>query len=91
MIVGHIFISNFRLRIIGHEYAMDTRSHRSPNQATAWRCGSERRFYDDHNRKVNGSTPKLVPLLRPWIGCFTMIISAWWNMTCSKLKNSQEI
>ena len=43
----------------------------------AWRSGSERRFYDDHDRKVDGSTPNLVSLLRPWIRCFTMIISAW--------------
>ena len=43
----------------------------------AWRSGLERRFYDDHNRKVDGSTPNLVSLLRPWIRCFTLIISAW--------------
>ena len=30
-----------------------------------WRSGSERRFYDDHDRKVDGSTPNLVSLLRP--------------------------
>ena len=52
----------------------------------AWRSGSERRFYDDHDRKVNGSTPNLVALLRPWIRCFTMIISAWWYLASSKLK-----
>ena len=46
----------------------------------------ERRFYDDHDRKVNGSTPNLVSLLRPWIRCFTMIISAWRNLANSKLK-----
>ena len=34
-------------------------------------------FYDDHDRKVDGSTPNLVWLLRPWIRCFTLIISAW--------------
>ena len=45
--------------------------------SAAWRSGSERRFYDEHDRKVNGSTPNLVSLLRPWIRCFTMIISAW--------------
>ena len=56
----------------------------------AWRSGSERRFYDDHDRKVNGSTPNLVSLLRPWIRCFTMIISAWWNLASSKLKKSEE-
>ena len=48
--------------------------------STAWRSDSERRFYDDHDR--NGSTLKLVTLLRPWIRCFTMIIFA---------KKSQEI
>ena len=58
--------------------------------AAAWRSGSERRFYDDHDRKVNGSTPNLVSLLRPWIRCFTMIISAWWNLASSKLKKSEE-
>ena len=42
-----------------------------------WRSDLERRFYDDHNRKVEGSTPNLVSLLRPWIRCFTLIISAW--------------
>ena len=42
-----------------------------------WRSGSERRFYDDHDRKVAGSTPNLVLLLRLWIRCFTLIISAW--------------
>ena len=32
-----------------------------------WRSGLERRFYDDHDRKVDGSTPNLVSLLRPRI------------------------
>ena len=36
------------------------------------RSGLERRFYDDHDRKVDGSTPNLVSLLRPWIRCFTL-------------------
>ena len=58
--------------------------------SAAWRSGSERRFYDDHDREVNGSTLNLVSLLRPWIRCFTMIISAWWNLTSSKLKKSEE-
>ena len=64
--------------------------HDCHNLSVAWRSGSERRFYDDHDRKVNGSTPNLVSLLRPWIRCFTMIISAWWNLASSKLKKSQE-
>ena len=42
-----------------------------------WHSGLERSFYDDHDRKVEGSTPNLVSLLRPWIRCFTLIISAW--------------
>ena len=41
------------------------------------RSGLERHFYDDHDRKVDGSTPNLVSLLCPWIRCFTLIISAW--------------
>ena len=54
-----------------------------------WRSGLERRFYDDHDRKVEGSTPNLVSLLRPWIRCFTLIISAWWNLASGKLKKSE--
>ena len=42
-----------------------------------WRRNLERHFYDDHDRKVNGSTPNLVSLLRPCIRCFTLITSAW--------------
>ena len=42
-----------------------------------WRSSLERHFYDDHDRKVNGSTPNLVSLLRPWTRCFTLITSAW--------------
>ena len=57
--------------------------------SAARRSGSERRFYDDHDRNVNGSTPNLVSLLRPWIRCFTMIISVWWNLESSKLKKSE--
>ena len=56
----------------------------------SWRSGSERRFYDDHDRKVDGSPPNLVSLLCPWIRYFTMIISAWWNLASSKLKKSEE-
>ena len=60
------------------------------HQSAAWRSGSERRFYDDHDRKVNGSPPNLVSLLRPWIRCFTIIISAWWNLASSKSKKKSE-
>ena len=47
------------------------------NWSAAWCSGSERRFYDDHDRKVHGSTTNQVALLHPWIRCFTMFISAW--------------
>ena len=50
-----------------------------------WGSGLERRFYDDHDRKVNGSTIHLISLLRPGTRCFTMIISVWWNLASSKL------
>ena len=42
-----------------------------------------------HDRKVNGSTPSQASLLRPWIRCFTIIISAWWNLTSSELRKSE--
>ena len=51
--------------------------------------GSERRFYDGHDRKVNGSTSTQALLLRPWIRCFTAVISARWNLTSSKSKKSE--
>ena len=53
-----------------------------------WPIGSKRRFYDGHDRKVDGSTLTQASLLRLWIRCFTTIISAWWNLTSSKLKKS---
>ena len=62
----------------------------APLLSAACRSNSERYFYDDHDRKVSGSTPNLISLLRPWIRCFTMIISTWWNLANSKLKKSQE-
>ena len=58
--------------------------------SAAWRSSLERCFHDDHDLKVNGSTPKLVTLLRPWIRCLTMIISAWWSLASSKLKKSED-
>ena len=57
--------------------------------SAAWRICLERRFYDGHDRKINGSTPYLVSLLRPWIRCFTMPIYVWWNPTSRKLKKSE--
>ena len=59
------------------------------SKSASWRSGFERRFYIDHDRKVNGLTTNLVSLLRPWMRCFTMIISAWWNPASSKLKKSR--
>ena len=55
-------------------------------------CGrvvSERHYYDGYDRKVNGSTPTQASLLRPWIRCFTIIISAWCNLASIKLKKSE--
>ena len=37
------------------------------SQSAAWPSCSERRCNDDHDRKVDGSTPTLTSLLRPWI------------------------
>ena len=54
-----------------------------------WRSGLEHCFYDNHDRKVDGSTPNLLLLLRPWIRCFTLIISAWWNLASDKLSKSE--
>ena len=51
--------------------------------------GLERRFYEGRDRKVDGSTPIQASLLRPWIRCFTIIVSAWWNLARSKLKKSE--
>ena len=59
-------------------------------KSAAWRSGLERRFYDDHDRKVNGLTLNLVSLLRPWMRYFTIMISAWWNLASRKLKKSEE-
>ena len=56
--------------------------------SAAWPSGSERRFHNGHDRKVDGSTSTQAPLLLPWIRCFTTIISAWWNLTSSELKKS---
>ena len=57
--------------------------------SAAWPSGSEGHFYDGHVRKVGGSTPTQVLLLRRWTRCFTTIISAWWNLASSKLKKSE--
>ena len=56
----------------------------------AWRSSSERRFHDDHDPKVIGSTPNPVSLLCPWITCFMITVSAWWNPANSKSKKSEE-
>ena len=57
---------------------------RQPDLA-AWRSASERHFYDDHVRKVDGSTPTQASSLRPWIRCFTM------NYLCLVEPNKQQI
>ena len=57
--------------------------------SAAWPSGSEYRFHDGPDRKVDGSTPTQASLLRPWIRCVTTIISARWNLTSSKLKKKQ--
>ena len=54
--------------------------------STAWRSGLWCCFHDAHDCDVSGSTPTQAKLLRPWIRCFTKIISAWWNVANSKLK-----
>ena len=33
---------------------------------SAWLSGWERRFYDDHDRKVDALIPTQTSLLRPW-------------------------
>ena len=57
--------------------------------SAAWPSGSERRFYDGHDRKLDGSTPTQASLLHPWIRCFMAIISAWRNLTSSELTKSE--
>ena len=51
--------------------------------------GSERRFCDDHDCNVDGSTLTEASLLHPWIRRFATIISAWWNLSNCKLKKSE--
>ena len=55
----------------------------------AWPNVMERRFYDGHDRKVDGSTSTQASLLLPWIRCFMTIISAWWYLTSNKLRKSE--
>ena len=49
----------------------------------------EHRFYDDHDRKVVRSTLTQASLLRPWIRCFMMIISAWWFLNKQQIKKAR--
>ena len=58
-------------------------------ESVAWPSGSERRFYDTRDRKVDGLTPTPALLLRPWIRCFTIIIPVWWNLASSNSKKSE--
>ena len=50
----------------------------------AWPKRLRRRFYDDSDRMIWGSTRTLVTLLLPFIKRFKMIISTWWLQTSSK-------
>ena len=61
----------------------------SQSLSAAFPSGSERHFYDGHDRKVDALTSTQASLLRPWITCFTMIISAWYNLTSSKAKKAE--
>ena len=45
-------------------------------RSAAWPSDSESRYYDGRDRKVDDSIPTQASLLRPWIKCFTTIISA---------------
>ena len=56
--------------------------------SAAWSSGSERRFYDGHDHKVEGSTPTQASLLHLRIRCFAIIISDRWNLTSCKSKKS---
>ena len=49
----------------------------------------QHRCYGGHDCKIDDSTPTQTSLLRPWIRYFTIIISAWCNLTSSKLKKSE--
>ena len=69
----------------------DSSTRWSCSLSAAWRSGLERRFYDGHDRKIDGSTPTLASLLRSWKRFFATIICAWWNLTSSKLKKSEAI
>ena len=40
------------------------------------------------NKCTTATIPTQASLLRPWIACFTIIISARWNLISSKLKKS---
>ena len=47
------------------------------------RSRSKRRFFDGHDRKVDGSTPTQLTqalLLHPWLRYFTTIRLVWWNL-----------
>ena len=57
--------------------------------SAVWCSGFERRFHNGGDRKVDGSTPNQASLLHSWIRCFTMVISALWNLTSSESKKSE--
>ena len=70
-------LENLQKKVNEHMINIDRWFRKNKLLSAAWPSGSERRFYDGHDRNVNGSTLNLVSLLRPWIRCFTTIISAW--------------
>ena len=46
-------------------------------------------FYDSRDRKVDRSTPTQASFLRPWIRCFTTIISVWWKKAANQRSRKQ--
>ena len=55
----------------------------------AWLGCSERRYNDENERKIDGSTLTQASSSRPWARFFPITISAWLNRTSSKLKKSE--
>ena len=83
------------IRLFGHNYAIWQKALNCSKQLTV--CREEKRvvFTTTWSNDL-GSIRTLVTFLCPWIGRFTMIISAWWLRTSSKFqwtkiwKNPQE-
>ena len=45
------------------------------SRTTSWPSVLKHRFYDNYDLKIDASTPTQTLLLRPWIKCFTIILS----------------